>query len=118
MSKTVYIVRDMPKFDFAPAAEYGEIKFIFSDPTLHSGSEASLLVDKVYEVMQDAKDGDYFVMTSPSPLLFALSFAVYDRIMDGKLSLLRFDKFKKQYNLLNLDINDEGHDDVGGPLPQ
>ncbi len=104
MSK-VYIVRDMPKFNFKPAAAWGEVKFILPGATIFKYEDTPMLTSIIYEVLDEAEDGDYFVMTSPNPMLFAISFAIYDRVMDGKLNLLRYDKYTKQYIAVPLDLN-------------
>lgn len=99
----VWIVQNDIRKDFSQAESFGTLAEIFygtSDVT-----EPDKLVEHARRLMRNWEPGDYLLMVG-DPSLCALCLAIaleYDPT--GRVTLLRWDRIKRDYSMLPLDFN-------------
>lgn len=108
---TVFVLQDqqfmrngqlVPKFDFSPASEFGEISFLL-------GHNANPLKDGMGSIEQDLveklskfSDEDYIVLTG-NPVLIALAGQIATTVNDGRAKYLQWNGVDRKYNMIQVD---------------
>lgn len=83
-----------PKFDFSPAAEFGELVFLL-------GSNASPfnlppVLSELQERLKDFGDDDYLLLVG-NPVLLGLATAIAADFNDGSINMLQWSGAKRTY---------------------
>lgn len=105
---TVYVVQNalhhdnrtgdlVPKFDYGPAEEFGEIKFLLNDQA--RPFVLAPIIDELHEKLADFGPGDYLLLTG-NPTLLGLAFAIAADRNDGNIKVLQWHGRSGSYNAI------------------
>jgi hypothetical protein len=95
---TVYVVQNtlhkdartgdlVPKFDYGPAEQYGEIKFLLNDNARPFVLQP--IIQELHEKLATFSDNDYLLLTG-NPTLLGLAFAIAADYNDGNIKVLQW----------------------------
>ena len=95
---TVYVVQNalhkdartgdlVPKFDYGPAEEFGEIRFLLNDQA--RPFVLAPIIDELQEKLADFGPADYLLLTG-NPTLLGLAFAIAADRNDGNIKVLQW----------------------------
>lgn len=90
----------VPKFNLAPAEEYGELVDLLS-PTASPFRPQSVL-DEIREKLADYGDEDYLLLVG-NPILLGLSVAIAAMANDGRINLLQWSGREQKYIAVEVD---------------
>lgn len=92
--RTVWVVREIRKFDISNAVEFGQLSVIYP-PTVSPLDMAAQLSIIESTVMPAARSGDLILMAGPSIMLSALVTAFARQFQ--RVNVLAFDSRSKRY---------------------
>ncbi len=102
----VYVTQDVEGRNFLPAMSFGELEVL-----MPSGAQVILdagpTLDTINRKLQKMRKEDYLLL-SGDPIIIGLSIAVGFLLMDGKLTVLKWDRQQKKYYKVKIDF-------YGGP---
>lgn len=109
MSSKVFIVQRqmamvdgqlMSKFDYAPAAEYGQLVDVLS-PSAAPFNPASV-IDDMHNVLFDYSDGDYLLLTG-NPVLIGLATSIAAFYNRGCVRFLQWNGKDQRYIVIDVE---------------
>ena len=109
----VYVIQEIPgtkagapKINIMGAAEYGTFKFLlpeFSQIIFSPGP----LVFKLRKGLKDFKEEDYLLLTG-DPAIIGVACSLVSDTTGGKYKLLKWDKQKKKYYSIEINLHEKG----------
>lgn len=105
----VFVPQRNSKINYHPAAQFGELQFLFDDKDYNHASQ--LYVDKVKaHMLQQFAPGDYLLLAG-DPILISICFNVMSQLTGGEdVRCLKWDRANSTYypiSLSNLNIETE-----------
>lgn len=106
---TVYVIQDTkwvdpkdgqlkPKFDFSPAAEFGQLSFLLGSNA--SPFNLAPVLPELQERLKGFSDDDYLLLVG-SPVLLGLAVAIAADYNDGNVKMLQWSGVKRCYIPIN-----------------
>tara|TARA_R100000315_G_C5097271_1_gene55768 strand:- start:2 stop:307 length:306 start_codon:yes stop_codon:yes gene_type:complete len=100
---TVFVVQEMPNRDILSAEKYGELV-----PILPPGYQLILspgpTVSKIKRVLKDFNDEDYLLLMG-DPSLIGVACSTAAKINNNKYKVLKWDRERRKYYPLEININ-------------
>lgn len=104
---TVWIVFNDTRKDFSKAENFGRLKDVFS--SIPRNYDGATVIEHARHVLQRSTPEDYLLMVG-DPALCAVCVTVMSEYHGGA-NLLRWDRERMQYNILDLDFGYEKYED-------
>ena len=111
--KIVYVIQEIPgtksgnpKINIMGASKYGEFKFLlpeFSQIIFSPGP----LIFKLRKALKDYRPEDYLLLTG-DPAIIGVACSIVSDMTNGKYNLLKWDKQKRQYYPIEINLYEKG----------
>lgn len=102
-----------PVHDLTPCQRFGEMQVVFKLPLAPRGGGADAMAQHLIharEMLRGFNDRDSIVATG-DPAAIALVVMVAEKLNRGRVALLRWDRWSKAYQRLQLDLSNERRSD-------
>ena len=92
-----------PIFDIRPARRFGQLVFITLRPGNIRLDTLDNVLDHMQNVLKDFSDAD-FILPTGEPLAIAAAAAIAAKVNKGRVKLLKWDKFERDYQIVQFNI--------------
>lgn len=92
-----------PIFDIRPARYFGRLVFITLRPGNIRLDTLDTVLDHMQSVLADFNDTD-FILPTGEPIAIAAAAAIAAKVNGGRVKLLKWDKFARDYQIVQFNI--------------
>lgn len=93
-------------YNVKPAEKYGRLRYVFfAREKSPARRDIEQVIDHAYEVMKDAKEGDYLATVGGDPFGIVVAAVVLADITKGKFKYLYWDRHSNEYKPSDVNFN-------------
>ena len=114
MSKTVYIIQELPgtkigvpKYNIMGASKFGDLKTLLPENSQIIMSPGPLIF-KLRKLLKNFTEDDYLLLTG-DPAIIGVACSIVSDITSGKFSFLKWDRQEKMYYPIKVNLYEKGN---------
>ena len=113
MSKTVYIIQELPgtkigapKYNIMGASKFGDLKTLLPENSQIIMSPGPLIF-KLRKLLKNFSEDDYLLLTG-DPAIIGVACSIVSDINNGKFNFLKWDRQEKMYYPIRVNLYEKG----------